>query len=277
MTILDIDIGNTRAKWRTVSAGLDAAGLDVAKQLQSASPVSAVSLDKHADGSIELIASLQDKFAQADQSIKRVRIASVRDAEFEKRLSQGLVDWLGVTPEFATTKAQSLAATVTVKNSYPEPQAMGVDRWCAIVAAAARFSGRPCCVVDAGSAMTIECIDAQAQHIGGYILPGFETQVDALLAKTDRVKVQDVLEVPFAPTDVIAPATNTLEAVRLGVWLNLAGAVREACRQMNADSLSLVICGGAAPVLYQILSGEQACDIHLSESLVFDGICYLLP
>lgn len=272
MTCLDIDIGNTRAKWRTVPCGLDAA-----QQLLEATAVNVVStFDGHGDANT-LIEGLKPAFANIDQPLLRVRVASVRSEEFERELTNGFEQWLGIRPEFARTQAQSLAGGVSVNNSYSEPQSMGVDRWCAIVASAVRFNGRPCCVVDAGSAMTIECINTKAQHIGGYILPGFETQVKALLAKTDRVDAQDVLEAPFAAGEITAPANNTLGAVRAGVWLNLAGAIREVCHRMESNTLSLVIGGGDGPMLYQILESDQACDIYLSESLVFDGICYLLP
>lgn len=272
MACLDIDIGNTRAKWRIVPCGLSAA-----QQLQQAAAINVVStFDGHGDAGV-LVEGLKSAFKNLDQRLLRVRVASVRSAEFERKLSNGFEQWLGVRPEFVRTQGQSLAEGISVKNSYTEPKSMGVDRWCAIVAAAVRCSGRPCCVVDAGSAMTIECINTMAQHIGGYILPGFETQVKALLAKTDRVDAQDVLEAPFAAGKVTAPANNTLGAVRSGVWLNLAGAIRDVCRRMESDALSLVICGGNGPMLYQILEGDTGCDIYLSDSLVFDGICYLLP
>ena len=80
-------------------------------------------------------------------------------------------------------------------------------------------SGAGLCVIDAGSALTIDIVSAAGQHEGGYIIPGAALMERALLLDTDRVRFDE--EVGYA----LAPGTSTAEAVRHGIALAQAGAV----------------------------------------------------
>jgi type III pantothenate kinase len=70
-----------------------------------------------------------------------------------------------------------------VRSGYRERGQLGVDRLLAMVAGRARCAG-PFCVVDAGSAVTIDFVEADGQHLGGLILPGHRFARECLLART---------------------------------------------------------------------------------------------
>jgi type III pantothenate kinase len=163
----------------------------------------------------------------------------------------------GVTPWFARTQAR----TGDLANSYEDPARMGVDRWLAMLGARRRASGR-LCVVDAGSALTIDIVSAEGRHEGGYIIPGAALMERALLLDTDRVRFAEAAEY------ALAPGTSTASAVRHGIALAQVGAVAAALDQAGADGLALFFCGGGGEQLMQLLQrgGEWAPD------LVFEGL-----
>jgi len=68
-----------------------------------------------------------------------------------------------------------------------------VDRLCAAVAAFDRL-GVPCVVADFGTAITIDCVNAEGVFLGGAILPGLGLSAESLSAGTaqlPRVKLSE--------------------------------------------------------------------------------------
>ena len=95
----------------------------------------------------------------ADQ-LDEVWIASVAGPEQEAALAQLLAERWAIDPWFARTAA----ITGDLRNSYVEPARMGVDRWLAMLGARRRHRGRVC-VIDAGSALTIDIVNLSLIHI----------------------------------------------------------------------------------------------------------------
>jgi type III pantothenate kinase len=127
------------------------------------------------------------------------------------------------------------------------PQETGIDRILNIAAAYEQM-GKACVVVDAGSAVTIDCCDDTGAFLGGAILPGVEMQLDILhqrTAKLPRVK----FEPPTGPI-----GQNTEQAILQGVYHGIRGTVKELVEQyaMKLGNWPDVICtGGDAAVLFQ--------------------------
>ncbi|MEQ8802655.1 MAG: type III pantothenate kinase, partial [Haliea sp.] len=117
-------------------------------------------------------------------------------------------------------------------------------------------------VVDAGSALTIDLVGADGRHQGGYIIPGPSLMERALLLDTDRVR--------FAEEAVydLAPGTSTAEAVRHGIALAQAAAVRVAMEQAGEPRPTLYLCGGGAETLQRLLGGAG----EWIPDLVFEGL-----
>ena len=86
---------------------------------------------------------------------------------------------IGRPPEFAS----STDTAAGVRNGYSNPAQLGVDRWLAVIGAFHRHRDA-CCVVDAGTALTIDGVDATGQHLGGFIVPGPRLMVESLLTGT---------------------------------------------------------------------------------------------
>ena len=173
--------------------------------------------------------------AALDSAPRAVWIASVAGQVYESELRSSIAARWDVEPWFA----RSSAAACGVTNSYTSPERMGVDRWLAMIAAWQQARGAVC-VVDAGSALTIDFLDSHGVHTGGYILPGLRMMERALLEGTDRVRFGD------APRDCLAPGNSTETAVLNGLQLAQVGAVELALTRFGQRG-TLVFTGGNFP------------------------------
>ena len=74
-----------------------------------------------------------------------------------------------------------------VENLYETPQTLGYDRMAAVVGANEQFPGKDILVVDAGTCITYEFIDAAGRYHGGNISPGVQMRFKALHEFTGRL------------------------------------------------------------------------------------------
>jgi type III pantothenate kinase len=150
-----------------------------------------------------------------------------------------------------------------------EPQRVGMDRLVAVVAVnRLRDAARPAIVVDAGTAVTVDLVDARGAFQGGVILPGLAMTARALSLDTDALPL--VAFPPGAePPDVVGKSTES--AIRSGLFWGTVGAVREAVERMRRQlplAPQLFITGGDARRMAPLL-GEQA---RFVEHLVLGGV-----
>lgn len=232
---LQLDVGNSGAKWRLMK-GSAVASRGVYRTTEEAS---------------------RAQLLGCAPVVDRIWISSVASSEAESKLSAMLTSQFNVQPWFALTAPE----TGELRNSYVEPERMGVDRWLAMLGAKQRSTGR-LCVIDAGSALTIDLVSAQGEHEGGYIIPGPALMERALLLDTDRVRFDETVEYS------LSPGTSTAQAVRHGIALAQVGAVSVALAQHEVDEDALFFCGGGGQLLQELLGmGGQ-----LVPDLVFDGL-----
>ena len=76
---------------------------------------------------------------------------------------------------------------VPIQNLYKTPQTLGMDRLAAVVGANYLSPGKDLLVIDAGTALTYEFIDAGGRYYGGNISPGIYTRFKALNACCDKL------------------------------------------------------------------------------------------
>jgi type III pantothenate kinase len=241
--IIDIDIGNTRAKYRVSNT-------------DSVAAFASTQVCAHVD----LLAVLR---SLPLQEVTAVRIASVAARDVAATVVRDIAQRSSASVVLVNAEAECAGVT----NSYAEPQRLGVDRWLAMIAAYNRWRG-PCVVIDAGSALTLDVVDAAGVHQGGWIVPGLGMLRSALIAGTAAVRF-----------DTDAPASlslgcNTSSAVHNGtlsmtvVWLN-ASVTALLEKYVGAH---IVLCGGDANRLRSYLSFD-ALDWP---DIVLDGLA-LIP
>jgi len=237
---LDIDVGNSRIKWRLRLDQRDSRGVIDRERVLDASewPTAAPS---------------------------RIRVSSVASREDALRLAERLQSHFGVSPEFARTTR--FAAGVTC--GYDDPSRLGVDRWLSVLAGRQLWAG-PFIVVGLGTAGTVDYVDAHGAHKGGFIVPGLRLMTEALFGGTADVHVA------FEVSSSLEPGTNTPDAVRRGVVLMLSdfvnGSIRRLCAT-SAEQTHVYVCGGDANVVAPLIN----VPVEIRPELVLDGLALALP
>jgi type III pantothenate kinase len=150
------------------------------------------------NGSLDNLPEICNKY-----DIENGIVATVKDigANARKQIEECLFPMLWLTHE---TK-------LPVANLYQTPETLGYDRIAAVVGANDLFPGKNVLVIDAGTAITYEFIDAESQYHGGNISPGLQMRFKALHHCTARLPlVQHQGEVALI-------SKNTEMAIRSGV------------------------------------------------------------
>ncbi len=180
----------------------------------------------------------------------------------EARTAQ-LAGWLqsrwGLELERVTARASQLG----VINSYMEPERLGADRWAALIGARALADGA-LCVVDCGTAVTIDALDATGVFRGGVILPGLGLMRSSLRHGTEGILAADGIADSCL-------ARRTADAVAAGTLHGLAGAIDHILdRQIDilGTTAPVFITGGDAPALLPLLRHRPS---HAPE-LVLAGV-----
>ena len=161
-------------------------------------------------------------------------------------------------------------ADLPLRMGYATPETLGADRIAAACAAHARYgrdeggASRAVLVVDAGTACTLEVVDASGLYRGGAIAPGPRLLAAALSRGTAQLP-----EVEAAWPDAII-GRSTREAIQAGVMVGFVGAVdrllREAERALGARAVRVATGGHAA-----VLARHVPFDAVVPD-LVLDGV-----
>ena len=129
---------------------------------------------------------------------------------------------------------------------YPRPNSIGPDRLANAVAARQRF-GAPVVVVDFGTAVTFDVVNARGDYVGGIIAPGLAAMTDYLHEKTallPRIKIREI---------ETAIGKSTEQAMLIGAVHGYRGLVRELIgelkRELRARKLPVVATGGYAKLI----------------------------
>jgi type III pantothenate kinase len=172
-----------------------------------------------------------------------------------------LIDWLRdhrSEDEIMLVTSGDLPLTVRV----PQPDRVGVDRLIdAMAANRLRTPGRKAVVVDSGSAITVDLIDAEGAFCGGAILPGVAMSARAMHEFTDLLPLIDMAELTDPPP---ALGTDTAGAMRAGLFWGAVGAVRELVEQLAGGDAEVFLTGGAGPAVANLLGASAQYVPHLT-------------
>ncbi|MBQ0724208.1 MAG: type III pantothenate kinase [Cycloclasticus sp.] len=237
MMKLIIDRGNTALKWQVLKSGV----LHEQGQALNTVPLTDV---------------LQPLTGERFTSIY---VSNVGSVDFCKQLSEWADEHLQLSPVFV----ESARTACGVTNAYDHPKQLGVDRWLAMIAAHKTYPGM-LCVVDIGTALTMDFLDDDGLHLGGFIVPGVELMKTSLLGQTEKISLQD------KPSNNQF-GKNTSEAVFLGIEQMLQAFIEQKMVQTQVNYqqvISLILTGGYAKPLAAGLS----IPYQLHTELVLDGL-----
>ena len=148
---------------------------------------------------------------------------------------------------------RSRAEFAGLVNGYAEPATFGVDRWSALIGARAHHAGA-LCVIDSGTATTVDVVDARGRHRGGAILPGIYTMRRSLGKYTAALFAADGDITPFSD--------NTASGIAGGTGYASVGAidrlVEEAAREVGP--LTTIVTGGESAILESLMRAPVVRD-----------------
>ena len=252
-----IDVGNRRIKWRLTGA-----------------------TDRHSLGQGAFVYSIERLSAQLTSSLAALKqpdsvwVSCVGGARLEAVLAAYCRQRWAQRPRFLRSERSRCG----LQNGYTVSDTLGVDRWLAMIGARSRSAGQEAArggliVIDAGTAVTVDLVDADGWFVGGVIFPGMVTMRSGLV---DNAKQIDEVEPPPGGSDsglptLTATARDTRRAVDGGILCAVVGgidlAVDMQARQLSAAP-GIVITGGDAQRCLRYLSRPA----RYFENLVLDGM-----
>ncbi len=255
MTTLLVDLGNTRIKWARLGP----------------------------DGPGRMHAAVHDGWRTADfrralfgadgggvdRGVAAVRVLAVSVAApaLRRRFSAAVRAATGRAPRFCRSERQAAG----VANGYREVWRLGSDRWVALIGARRCEPGRAVCVVDVGTATTIDLLGADGRHHGGAILPGPELMIDALLRDTGGIRRRARGQARAGSMF----ARDTRSALAAGAVHATAAAIERALRQARdrpgmSRARLLLTGGGAARIARELAAAHRRVP-----DLVLQGLAAL--
>lgn len=170
----------------------------------------------------------------------KVVIASVAESKRRDALTRWIERRWSLIPHlFVPRREQS-----GVKNLYRDPAQLGADRWAALIGAR-QFTQSAACVVDCGTAITVDALSSEGEFRGGVILPGLALMRRSLTQGTSGI-------VAACGDDSRCLSLSTADGVAAGTLFGLAGAIDrliEEQRRALGRELSVFVTGGDAPTI----------------------------
>lgn len=236
MQTLLVDLGNSRIKW----------AMHNGNGLQSSSVLT------HRDR------GLPELLAQAWVSLPRparVVVASVTAQDRKNQLASWVQQHWSLKAEFVVSPAHGYG----LQNSYLEPALLGCDRWVAMVAAY-HVAHSAVCVVDCGSAVTVDVVDAAGRHQGGLILPGVHAMHAALTQHTALAPID------FSQPPLSLLGTSTQEGIICGITHAISALIHQSVLEFERTNDICVTCfltGGDAELIAPLLKIQYQLDADL--------------
>ena len=237
--LLVIDIGNTRTKWALAD--------DVGKL-------------KDAQACLNMDVATSTLARTAKQASKAI-VANVAGAGMAQQITKILKP---LEVSFATVSTQACGVT----NGYEAPDALGIDRWAALLAAW-HINKHPSLVVNAGTAITMDALDSKGVFFGGTIMPGLRLMQAALVGNTAQLADAEGNAADFA--------TNTQDAIESGGLNAVCGAISIMLKRLEKHSgwlPKLILSGGDANKIAEALKLNSK-QVIMTENIVLQGLVLL--
>lgn len=244
--ILLVDIGNTRIKWALsdegVLSGHDALLHDLAS--------------KNSEDQLTILDQQWADFETPD----RVVIANGAGPSPARHIEYWVKQhWLCPISYITTPKADH-----GVVNAYERHQDLGIDRWLNLLASHHRIEDNVC-VIDCGTAITVDAIRSNGEHLGGCILPGL-SMMRATLNQAGKINIDD-----YDNNDFSSVNASTKSAVYSGTLYaaikSIDAIVSDMKKELEGD-VNCVITGGDAKHIQALLKQKT----YYKRDWVFQGM-----
>jgi type III pantothenate kinase len=221
-----VDIGNSRIKWTTLDSGRF---------------TESHSFDRKKTG-------IKTSFTNEWKDLTDIDSVYVSNVGGDK-IAEQLTDWSEkkwqLLPKFITSEQKRFGVT----NAYQQADKLGVDRWLALIAAR-QHARQATCIIDCGTAITIDVVTKYGAHQGGMILPGITLMRSALASNTSNLT--DVVE----ESEFKTLAVNTHGAIQAGTLYMVTASLERIVDDLNEqfnNRIRFIITGGDAALVMPLL------------------------
>lgn len=196
--------------------------------------------------------------------------------EVYPKIGHAIISSVGAYPKkeyevlslFCKVHLLSHESKIPFKNSYIDPQTLGVDR---IALAAAAFYENPngnTLVIDMGTCITYEMLNDYGEYLGGAISPGMQMRFKAM---NDHTKKLPLLK-PESILDFIGNSTE--KAMQSGVINGICQEVDGVINQYKDrfELLTVILTGGDG----QFFAKRLKNSIFANSKFLLEGLNYLL-
>lgn len=191
--------------------------------------------------------------------IKHSIIASVG------RLDSLTFKWLQEATDLVVVGADT---KVSFENLYATPKTLGIDRIALASAAVSQFVNQNVLVIDAGTCITYDFVNAKAQYLGGAIAPGVKSRYRALHDYTEKLPL-----LTQQPIDYFT-GNSTETSIHSGVVNGMVCEINGIIDQYTAvyKKLTVVLTGGDA----EFLAKQLKNSIFVAPFFLLDGLYEIL-
>lgn len=239
-----LDIGNSRIKWALLEGDRLCPKEAFAYKAEQTAPLFEESWGMLSD-------------------IRHVIVSNVGGENIAGEVKSWCFDRWGIYSHFVQPARQAYG----VINGYQMPQQLGVDRWVCLVGARA-MDGKSLCIIDCGTAVTIDALSARGKHLGGMISPGLRLMKAALLNNTS-----DIAEAGDRHDGFLGQ--RTADAVQNGSIHSIAGLIEKTVRELEkryGEKFNPVLTGGDA----ELIKDHLNCDVRLVPDLALKGLAVIV-
>ncbi len=247
MILLLVDIGNTRVKWARLADGQMGKQLAAANAGWGAREYARRVIGRGWTVGRRPGAGLAGEAGRGRGAVGsgRIVVSSVAGDDVNDAFIAAALEAGAPVPEFVTSERSAAGITT----DYLEPWRLGVDRFIGAIGAHHLASGQPVCVVNVGTAITIDLVDGSGRHHGGAIVPGPALMVSSLLTQTNGIR-RRANGGPAGSTGMFAKTTRTAigEGARHAAAAVIDRAIEEARIRLGSRPLVLLTGGGSADI-----------------------------
>ncbi|MBT0607423.1 type III pantothenate kinase [Aequorivita echinoideorum] len=153
-------------------------------------------------------------------------------------------------------------------NKYATPQTLGVDRIALISAAADTYPRKNVLVIDAGTCITYDFLNAENEYLGGAISPGINIRYKSLHTFTEKLPLLDA----SSPKTIIGNSTTA--SIHSGIINSVVYEMDGFISTYRAayDDLTVILTGGDAHFLRDSLKN----DIFANSNFLLEGLNHIL-
>lgn len=191
-------------------------------------------------------------------------------------LNDAIIASVGNLSENKLQKLQKLINLLVVssfvktpfQNLYKTPTTLGSDRVALVVAGVKKFPNHNVLIIDAGTCITFDFVDANTNYFGGAISPGIEMRFKALNTFTKKLPL---VEKKHLDNFI---GQNTHESINSGVINGVIQEIEGVIEQYKKKyfNLTVVLTGGDT----NFLSKQLKSSIFANQNFLLEGLNELL-